>query len=310
MGVPVRNEAANISNLLDSLLEQTVKPEKILVCVNGSSDNTYDIVAKRAVENDTIELLSSAPGKANAWHAIIDAAPNDKIMLCDGDVIVDQSAAEILLKCIDADPGLILAGGTAWSINEKKNFFSKYFIADEPAPPEPKWVIGRLYLVRLGKLKARVEELDIELMPRDIINDDGYLELVSSGRNLLTREAFVTSAGVDSFFDWRNRYVRILAGQLKNEQCFPQLLLSDDVAPQTAKEKEKSKKQGGRLGRIWRDLHSTYRETRHLEHIRERMGIMFIAIVKILINLYYKIVGGPKVKTTWIESKSTKRELG
>jgi glycosyltransferase involved in cell wall biosynthesis len=309
VGVPVRNEAANISCLLNSLLEQTVKPEKILVCVNGSTDDTYDIASRYAQENSIIQVIRSSPGKANAWHAIIEEAPNDLILFCDGDVNVDKAAAEILLKCIEADPELILAGGTAWSINEKKTFFSKYFIAAEPEPPEPKWVIGRLYMIRLKKLKARVEELNIELMPRNIINDDGYLELVTSGNNVLTKEAFVTSAGVDSFSDWRNRYVRILAGQLEIERSFPQLLLPDNASPQTAKEKEKSKAKGGRIGRICRDLCSTYRDTKHIESLTERAGIMFIAIVKIFINFYYKVVGGPYVKNTWVEAHSTKKKM-
>lgn len=308
IGVPVRNEAVNIPGLLESLLEQTVPPQKIIVCVNGTTDDSFEIASQIAAENRSIEVIRSDPGKANAWHEIIEHVTTDKVLFCDGDVLVDKNAAEKLLQCMDADKELILAGGTAWSINEKKTFFAKYFVGAEPEPPEPKWVIGRLYMLRLGKLKKRVDELGIELMPRDTINDDGYLELVSSGRNVLTKEAFTTSAGVDSFSDWRHRYVRILAGQKELERRYAHLLRSDDVPDQTAKEKEKSVKKG-RIERVFRDIRSTYAESRHIDNIFERMGIMCMAFVKIAINLYYKVVGGPYCRTTWTEAKSTKKEL-
>lgn len=308
IGVPARNESVNILSLLKTLLGQSVPPQKIVVCVNGTTDDTFEIASEFAEKNPTIEVVRSDPGKANAWHEIIKHVSTDKILFCDGDILMDENAAEKLLQCLDLDKDLVLAGGTAWSINEKKTLFAKYFVGAENEPPEPKWVIGRLYMLRLEKLKAKVEELGIELMPRDTINDDGYLELISSGHNTLTKEAFVTSAGVDSFSDWRHRYVRILAGQKELENRYADLLRSDSAQDQTAKEKEKSTK-NGRVGRILRDLRGTYDESKHIDSLRARMGIMCMAFVKIAINLYYKIVGGPYCQTTWTEAKSTKKEL-
>ena len=308
IGVPVRNEAVNIPSLLKTLLGQTVSPGKIIVCVNGTTDDSFEIASKIAEKNSSIEVIRSEAGKANAWHEIIKHINTDKVMFCDGDVLVDKNAAEKLLQCLDSDKDLILAGGTAWSINEKKTFFAKYFVGTEAEPPEPKWVIGRLYMLCMEKLKKRVDKLGVELMPRDTINDDGYLELVTAGSNTLTKEAFTTSAGVDSFSDWRHRYVRILAGQKELEQRYADLLRSDDTQDQTAKEKEKSTK-GGRVGRIFRDIRFTYAESKHIDSVRERMGIMCMAFVKLAINFYYKIVGGPYCQTTWTEAKSTKKEL-
>ena len=308
IGVPARNEAVNILSLLKTLLEQSFPPRKIVVCINGTSDDTFEIASGFAEENPVVEVIRSEPGKANAWHEIIKHVSTDRVLFCDGDILVDKNAAEKLLCCLDTDQDLILAGGTAWSINEKKTFFAKYFVGAESEPPEPKWVIGRLYMLSLEKLKTRINELGIELMPRDTINDDGYLELVTSGHNILTKEAFVTSAGVDSFSDWRHRYVRILAGQKELESRYAELLCRDDVRGQTAKEKEKSTKDG-RLGRVFRDIRRTYVDSRHIDSMRERTGIMFMAFVKIAINLYYKIAGGPYCQTTWTEAKSTKKEL-
>lgn len=307
IGVPARNEAVNIAGLLDSLLAQTVPPRKIIVCVNGTTDDTFEIASRYAQKHPCVQVITSDPGKANAWHEIIKQVSTDLVMFCDGDVTADKHAAEKLLECLNSDDKLILAGGTAWSINEKKTFFARYFVAAEPEPPEPKWVIGRLYMLRLGKLQARVKELGIELMPRDTINDDGYLELVSSGCNTLTRAAFVTAAGVDSFSDWRHRYVRILAGQKELENRYADLPLPESAEP-TPKQREKSTG-NGRLGRICRDLRQTYEESRQVDGLGLRMGIMCIALAKIGINFYYKIVGGPYCKTAWAEARSTKKQL-
>jgi len=308
IGVPARNESVNILSLLKTLLAQSFPPQKVIVCVNGTTDDSFEIASEFAKENPTIEVVRSEPGKANAWHEIIKHVSSDKILFCDGDILMDENAAEKLLQCLDSDKDLMLAGGTAWSINERKTFFAKYFVGVESEPPEPKWVIGRIYMLRLNKLKGKVNELGIELMPRNTINDDGYLELVSSGHNILTKEAFVTSAGVDSFSDWRHRYVRILAGQKELESRYSKLVRSDDAQDQTAKEKEKSTK-SGRIGRIFRDIRSTYGDSKHIDCFYVRMGIMCMTFVKMAINIYYKIVGGPYCQTTWTEAKSTKKEL-
>lgn len=308
IGIPARNEANNIAGLLQSLLEQSILASRIIVCINGTTDDTFEIASSIAQKNPIIEVINSAPGKANAWHAIMDRVTTDKVMFCDGDVRMDKNAAEVLHECLDNDPSLIIAGGTAWSINEKKTFFARYFVGCEPEPPEPKWLIGRLYMFRRSMLEERVQELDIELMPRDIINDDGFLEMICAPHVALTREAFVTSAGVDSFHDWRHRYIRILAGKLQLENRYGTLQVKkEEESPEVPKENPKTT--GARIKRIFNDLRLTYYETRHLDSSRERLGIMFLAMVKIAINMYYKVVGGPHCETTWREAKSTKKEL-
>ena len=79
-------------------------------------------------------------------------------------------------------------------------------------------------------------------MPCDTVNDDGFLELITTGHNKLIRDAFVSSACVDSFRDWRGRYVRILAGQKQLERRYSELIPAGDAVPKTTKEEEKSKK--------------------------------------------------------------------
>ncbi|MDD5698951.1 MAG: glycosyltransferase family A protein [Victivallaceae bacterium] len=305
VGIPARNEAANISGLLESLLGQTVSPAAVIVCVNGSTDNTYEIAAGYAAQDPLVQVIRSAPGKVNAWHAIADRAPADKIMFCDGDVLPDREAAARLLDCLAGNPNLIIAGGTIWSINAKKTFFARYCVAAETGPPVPQWLTGGLYMVRLGALRARAAELGLELLPRDLINEDGFLELITAGRNKFTQEAFVKAAGVDSFRDWRRRYVRILAGKLQLEQRYASLIRTETAAADGGEPNKKT----GRIKRVWADLRAVFAATRTIDSFRVRLGVRGVALAKLGLNLYYKLVGGPYCKTTWTPAASTKKQL-
>ena len=42
--IPILNEEASLKQLLDNLLKQTLKPDEILICDTGSSDNSILII--------------------------------------------------------------------------------------------------------------------------------------------------------------------------------------------------------------------------------------------------------------------------
>jgi glycosyltransferase involved in cell wall biosynthesis len=83
--IPVRNEENSIRILLDSLLNQTLKPAEIVITDGGSTDATPAIVSEYVKRGAPIHLLSEGPvlpgrGRnlaaaqaANDWLAFIDA---------------------------------------------------------------------------------------------------------------------------------------------------------------------------------------------------------------------------------------------
>jgi glycosyltransferase involved in cell wall biosynthesis len=83
--IPVRDEEDSIHALLDSLLNQTLKPAEIVITDGGSTDATPEIISEYVKGGAPIRLLSEGaalPGRgrnlaaaqaANEWLAFIDA---------------------------------------------------------------------------------------------------------------------------------------------------------------------------------------------------------------------------------------------
>ncbi len=83
--IPVRNEEQSIGPLLDSLVNQTLKPAEIVITDGGSSDATSQIISKYIEAGAPIQLIrerDALPGRGrnlaaaragNEWIAFIDA---------------------------------------------------------------------------------------------------------------------------------------------------------------------------------------------------------------------------------------------
>ncbi|HEY0430154.1 MAG TPA: glycosyltransferase [Pyrinomonadaceae bacterium] len=83
--IPVRNEEQSIGPLLDSLVNQTLKPAEIVITDGGSTDATLQIIAEHIAGGAPIQLIrkrAALPGRgrnlaaaraANEWIAFIDA---------------------------------------------------------------------------------------------------------------------------------------------------------------------------------------------------------------------------------------------
>jgi glycosyltransferase involved in cell wall biosynthesis len=83
--IPVRNEEASIRALLESLLNQTLKPAEIVITDGGSTDATPEIISEYVERGAPVRLIresAALPGRgrnlaaaraANDWIAFIDA---------------------------------------------------------------------------------------------------------------------------------------------------------------------------------------------------------------------------------------------
>ncbi len=97
--VPARDEAAVLPALLDSLAEQTGTPDlEVLVCDDGSTDATAEVVTEAAHRDPRVRLLTGTPrpagwlGKPSACHQLAEQATGSVLVFVDADVVLAPHA--------------------------------------------------------------------------------------------------------------------------------------------------------------------------------------------------------------------------
>lgn len=117
---PARNEEQFIELTLQSVMSQTVLPQKWIIVVNGSNDNTESIVKKYATNYSWIEPMCvpgsdtrSFSGKVHAFnmgYSRVRDLDFDVIASLDGDVSFEPEYFAYLLTKLAADSALGLVG--------------------------------------------------------------------------------------------------------------------------------------------------------------------------------------------------------
>lgn len=97
----VFNEAGNIGDLLDALLEGTVRPAEIVVADGGSSDATVDIVRARSVREPSINIIEDAGDRSSGRNAAIAAAVHERIVAIDAGCLPRADWLEHMVGAFD-----------------------------------------------------------------------------------------------------------------------------------------------------------------------------------------------------------------
>lgn len=114
-----RNEERNLSQTLLSLESQSIKPNEVIIIDDASTDKTFDIIKQFAQRNGwryhkrekNDERYISIP---NALKIATGLLKNefDYLMILDGDTILEPQYVEKLIKKMDEDSSLGIAGGS------------------------------------------------------------------------------------------------------------------------------------------------------------------------------------------------------
>jgi poly-beta-1,6-N-acetyl-D-glucosamine synthase len=117
---PAHNEEKFIRKTLDSMVAQTLLPERWMIVDDGSTDRTAQIVESYASRYPWIELLRRPPradrnfaGKVYAFRAGLERVQSidfDIIGNLDADISFDSDYLEFLIRKFDEDPKLGVAG--------------------------------------------------------------------------------------------------------------------------------------------------------------------------------------------------------
>lgn len=129
--IPVYNEEAYLTKTLQSLVEQTHLPAKIIVVNDGSTDGTQKIIDSfsekygfiKAYSNTIIEAHAPGSKVINAFYKGYDQLDRDYDIICkfDGDLIFPKHYLASLIAIFEADSSCGMAGGFCY-INENENW--------------------------------------------------------------------------------------------------------------------------------------------------------------------------------------------
>ena len=117
-----KNEESYIEKTIQSVLNQTIKPEKWIIVSDGSTDRTNDIVEQYKNEYKFIDLIALPPNKERNFSSKVNALNKalkkfegmeyDFIGNLDADVTLDKSYYEEVFRTF---PGKSKAGYCRWN---------------------------------------------------------------------------------------------------------------------------------------------------------------------------------------------------
>jgi glycosyltransferase involved in cell wall biosynthesis len=128
--IPAHNEAEFIGQTLSSLTKQSLKPKKLVVVDDQSSDETASIVRKFSLEHPWISLVRTTSSEAhlpgskviNAFQKGLEHLNDDYDVVCkfDADLIFPEHYLERLADHFSKDEKFGMCGGFCHILSEEK----------------------------------------------------------------------------------------------------------------------------------------------------------------------------------------------
>ena len=119
--IPAHNEESYLPKTLESLARQSLRPHRLVIVDDNSTDNTHRIAAEFAKQYEYIQVVSrksearSLPGAkvVQAFYSGLEKLDEDYDVVCkfDADLSFPADYLEIVSKAFKSDPNLGMAGG-------------------------------------------------------------------------------------------------------------------------------------------------------------------------------------------------------
>jgi glycosyltransferase EpsE len=121
----IYNCASTLQEALDSLYAQTYQDFEIILCEDGSKDNTYEIALENQKQHDNIVLLRNPynMGLNQTLNNCLAVAQGEYIARMDGDDICDSTRFEKQVKFLDKHPEYAIVSSPMIYFDETGEFF-------------------------------------------------------------------------------------------------------------------------------------------------------------------------------------------
>ncbi len=153
---------------VDSILNQTVQPEEVVLVVDGPVPSELDLVIRKYEEKDLFHVIRFAEnqGHGNARRAGLEACTNELVALMDADDISLPTRFEKLLSAFQADEALDIVGGNITEfIGEPDNIVAK---REVPA--------GHEKIMEYMKYRCPMNQMTVMFKKSSVAQVGGYID--------------------------------------------------------------------------------------------------------------------------------------
>ena len=115
MGIPTYNRERGLVRAVESVLAQTHAPIEVVICDNASTDGTAEVAASLTARHPRVRYLRQETnvGATGNFNRVFAEAGTPYFMWLGDDDWLDGGYVAACLAVLEADPGVVLAAGTA-----------------------------------------------------------------------------------------------------------------------------------------------------------------------------------------------------
>jgi cellulose synthase/poly-beta-1,6-N-acetylglucosamine synthase-like glycosyltransferase len=109
--IPCHNEEVMVSKCIDSCLNQTRKPDQIIVINDGSTDNTQQILSSYKNKIQIINISNATGNKSKAQEIGLKYVTGDIVIATDGDTVLDTNFVQLIEDDFNNNPEYSVVAG-------------------------------------------------------------------------------------------------------------------------------------------------------------------------------------------------------
>ena len=121
--IACRNEINNLPNLLESIENQTFKPDEVIFIDDNSTDETYNFLINYSKKYNYIKVIkNSGKGKKSALIEAVKIATSEYLLFTDADCYLNNNHCKLAIQYLNKNNSDMLLG--AVDITDEKGIFN------------------------------------------------------------------------------------------------------------------------------------------------------------------------------------------
>lgn len=221
--IPAHNEATVISRSLEALLKQAAPEDEIIVCANGCTDQTAEIIS--GYQPRVTLVCTSVPSKVQALNLGDGVAHSFPRIYADADVVFQEGCLDRLKQVLHSQNFLAVAPTPQMDMSDSSWAVRAYYRIWLSLPYCQRGMIGAGVYGLSARGRARFDRFP------DLIADDGYVRaLFQEHERCKVDGARVTVRAPATLSSLLRIKIRSRTGQMQLASAYPDLLANERKA--------------------------------------------------------------------------------